>query len=163
MKKLVLIITLAIFGLLTIASGPPDTDDDLPQSPHTFTSERGLIDYLINANSGGGHACTLYASDPWKTNLDINGDGFVNCIGDFTSVRYTVAVQRHLLLRWWKTLASDTTPYTTTGYAATGTFATCVNGTHTYRVVGTAEVIDNLGRNIIYRIKSGNELRTPCP
>ena len=166
MKKLVLIMTLAVFGLLTIASGPPDTTDDLPVSPHTFESQQSLIEditkYLGLADSGG-YVCTVYASDPYKTNQDINGNGWVICNGDFVSVRLTVAVQRHLFLRWWKTLASVRTPFTTSGYATDTVFAYCVNGTHAYRIVSTAEVIENDGGSVLYRVKSEDELRTPCP
>ena len=160
MKKLALIITLAVFGLLTIASGPPDLgDDDIPMSPQTFISGESNA---LAFGASGQYACTLYASDPYKTNLDINGDGWVLCNGDFVSIRFTLALQRHRFLRWWKTLASERSPWTSDGYVSDTVFAYCENGTHTYRIVSSVEVIEDDGDKVIYRVRS-DDVRFPCP
>ena len=75
----------------------------------------------------------------------------------------TVNVQRHIWGPWWKTLAWNRTPYTSSGWATTAAFAVCVNGTHTYRIVSDADVIDLYRRKHRHSVRSENELRTNCP
>lgn len=175
MKRISLLIICVIAALVAIAPGPPDeveTDGNMPRGKHTFTSEPGVISKFFQplgsmfgkSSSNEPHACTIYASDPWKTGTSINGDGWVNCTGNFGAVQLSVTVQRYLWGIWWRNLAIETSAYDEEGWKTESVEANCTNGTHTYRIVSHADVINPpYGPELRYRVQSENYLRVACP
>ena len=104
--------------------------------------------------------CTVYASDPWKSGSEIEGDGWQSCSGaGYAPSHIKVSIQRS---RWygWQTMWSYTSPWTSADWDSATVWYDCSgDGTYTYRVVTTGWA---QGGQYSQSVQSLNYLRVSC-
>lgn len=133
-------------------------DQDLPRASAKMQEKKASDGKLVARASW---VCTVYASDPRRSDVFIEGDGSQFCSGSgYAATKITVKVQRH---RWygWQTMRSQSTGWSSSGFIELVDVAyDCSgDGTYTYRIVTTGYANGGLYSQ---SVQSLNYLRVSC-
>jgi hypothetical protein len=105
--------------------------------------------------------CTVYASDPWKSGSEIEGDGWQSCSGTgYAPARIKVTIQRYVGLGIWNNRYQYPGDWTSADFDQATIWYDCSgDGTRTYRIV-----TDGYAQSGAYHqaVQSLNYLRVSC-
>ncbi|WP_167582690.1 hypothetical protein [Kineococcus rubinsiae] len=142
----------------------PATSTDLPKGHANYTTQgsgQAVAPASLAQAAAASWVCTVYASDPRKAGIFIDGDGSQFCSGaGYAPQRFTVSVQRS---RWygWQGMHSQSSSWSSSSFSELyGVGYDCSgDGTYTYRIVTTGKAA---GGTSTGSVQSLNYLRVSC-
>jgi hypothetical protein len=104
--------------------------------------------------------CTVYASDPWNSGDEVEGDGWQTCSGaGYAPARVAIKIQRS---RWygWETMYTYISDWTSANHDEATVWYDCSGeGIHDYRIVTTGYA---QGGSYYQDVQSENYLHMNC-
>ena len=162
MRKFTLVTSMLLLAIISIGAGPLD-ESNMPRGTATYSSSSGMSligSPSVMASQSRSWSCTIYTSDPWLQLPYVRGDGWQNCIGDFSLSGMDIVVQKKLIGPFWRTLARNSARGNPS-YSTQRVRVLCEIDVNTYRIVVDGWVISN-GLRHKQSVQSGNHRRFDC-
>jgi hypothetical protein len=139
----------------------PAFDHSLPVGTTSIGSGAAQPGALTSATATASWVCTIYASDPWFTPPEIEGDGWQSCTGaGYSPTHIKVTIQAYMGLGLWNARYSYTSPWTSSNWDQATVYYNCTgHGRYTYRIV-----TDGWAQGGLYHsaVQSLNYLQVTC-